>query len=331
MSHSATRVISLHQQDTEYSADSIEFNPFIDSGHARYFACGTYQLAESAIEVTASVVNDKDEDGERRNKPMDRLGRILVYEVVDTEDGRLVMYVRILFRKEHQRLDSPAVLDMKWSHHRISGKELLGVVDSIGNLSLYEFTDDEDKMFHFNGWHSIYNQTSRLSLYHRFATTPDEVVLCLSLDWSGHVSTADSATRITTSHSSGALSIISIDNERAQVVEQWHAHDFEAWIAAWNYWDTQIVYSGADDCLFKGWDLRMGTKTSIFVSKRYNEHVLLWDTRSMRQPLVDFQTGGGVWRLKWHPTEKHTLLAASMHAGAFVMDIRGGIVDENQG
>lgn len=53
-----------------------------------------------------------------------------------------------------------------------------------------------------------------------------------------------SATRITTSHSSGALSVIFIDNERVQVVEQWHAHDLEAWIAAWNYRDSQIVYSG---------------------------------------------------------------------------------------
>lgn len=96
MTHSTTRVFSLHHQDTEYSADSIEFNPFIDSGHARYFACGTYQLAESVTDDTTSAVNvnDEDEDSEWRNKPMDRLGRILVYEVVDTEDGSLVMYVR---------------------------------------------------------------------------------------------------------------------------------------------------------------------------------------------------------------------------------------------
>ena len=28
------------------------------------------------------------------------------------------------------------------------------------------------------------------------------------------------------------------------VAETWHAHDYEPWIAAWNYWDPNVIYSG---------------------------------------------------------------------------------------
>lgn len=112
---------------------------------------------------------------------------------------------------------------------------------------------------------------------------------------------------------------------------QWQAHDLfgspiEAWIAAFNCHDPNVLFSGADDATLKGWDLRTGDSSfsPIFKNARahsmgvcsiqfhphdanlvavgsYDEHVSLWDPRNMKAPLSLFSTGGGVWRLKWHP------------------------------
>ena len=105
--------VSIHSDDTIYSADSIEFCPF--ESHAHLLACGTYQLAKDETEEgTAAEVNkeeieeseadaqestevtdkskdedtdDDDDDGQMEvTKPMLRLGRLLVYDVGGQDD-----------------------------------------------------------------------------------------------------------------------------------------------------------------------------------------------------------------------------------------------------
>lgn len=45
--------------------------------------------------------------------------------------------------------------------------------------------------------------------------------------------------------SNGSLALLRPeDTGGLAVTESWHAHDHEPWIAAWNYWDTNVVYSG---------------------------------------------------------------------------------------
>lgn len=50
--------------------------------------------------------------------------------------------------------------------------------------------------------------------------------------------------RVVTSDSTGSLTVLSVAEDHLTAVSQWKAHDFEAWISAFSYWDTQLVYSG---------------------------------------------------------------------------------------
>lgn len=94
---------SLDSDDTIYSADSIEFCPF--QSHAHLLICGTYQLAKDETEdeepteptptEKSSRNNDDTSDSEdddeqiKVEKPMLRLGRLLVYDVQgDSDDSR---------------------------------------------------------------------------------------------------------------------------------------------------------------------------------------------------------------------------------------------------
>lgn len=104
-----------------------------------------------------------------------------------------------------------------------------------------------------------------------------------------------SAGKLVVSTSDGKVSVLSGETEM-QVEQTWHAHDFEPWIAAWDYWNTDSVWTGqrnsyshllpvanlsmsgkdsdrcmagGDDCKLKLWDLRQGTSRPSALNKTF--------------------------------------------------------------
>ncbi|CAG8617655.1 5405_t:CDS:2 [Funneliformis mosseae] len=317
-------VTSLYSIDTEYSADSVEFCPF--EQFSQYLACGTYQLSDSdslAKQVTTTQINEhQEEEFNKIDAPMKRLGRLLLYEINKHDDENKVNL------QELQRIETSAILDMKWSHQFINDKIILATANATGIIVLYNLNQD----------------IGRLDLIAKHITN-NEDKLCLSLDWSNRIEDARNNKSIVVSQSDGNIVLLSVDNQLGiHETNKWLAHTFEAWVAAFNYWNTNIIYTGGDDCLFKGWDLRQSQSTPLFSSKKhqagvcsiqsnphseyhlvtgsYDERILLWDTRSMKQPIYEHNIGGGVWRLKWHP-KKDYLSAACMHNGFHIIEVDG--------
>ncbi|KAK0142832.1 Diphthine methyltransferase [Merluccius polli] len=309
-----SRTRNLQVWDTELSADAVEWCP-VPAAHS-VLACGTYQLQKGPELPQAG-------DGD---VPHQRIGRLYLFEY--RQEGPLTPPLT-----ELQRIDTPAILDLKWCHVAVSGDPVLGMATASGEVQLYTLSDGPGQQ----GKRCLKEQTSQ-------SVGPE--CLALSLDWStGRGESSD--VRVACSDSSGCISVLSLGGAGLETTSQWKAHDFEAWITAFSYWDTQLLYSGGDDSKLKGWDLRMGCSSPTFTSKRhtmgvcsiqsnphqehilatgsYDEQVLLWDGRSMRQPLSETAVGGGVWRLKWHPTHPHLLLAACMHNDFHILDCHNAL------
>ncbi|TFK57301.1 WD-40 repeat-containing protein [Heliocybe sulcata] len=305
--------------DTVYPGVSTEFCP--SSGSQHILACGTYKLVEQEPEqLTPSSEGDVSSGRSKQT----RLGRCTMFRVNIGGDGEDTL-------DKIQDVDLPGILDMKWCDRTEGLSPLLGIADAEGSITLHEWKEDEAR----------YSTTWVYSIQ---LGRPD--VLCLSLDWSNRrwPSSCSALGSLVVSLSDGTLSILRPDSSTGLIPsDSWSAHEFEPWIAAWDYWDPNVVYSGGDDVKLKGWDIRQGLDNPTFVYKRFDagvtaiqshpyiEHlfaagsydstVRIFDTRNPSRPLEETNVGGGVWRVKWHPlaSRKDDLLVACMHDGFKVL------------
>lgn len=226
-------------------------------------------------------------------------------------------------------MTSPAVLDQKWCHRSRTSTAVLGIADSEGNISVQEWQPQNH-------------------IFRRLQNIPclSGDVLCLSLDWSNRRYPSDHLGSLIVSLSDGSLCLLNPSSSDGLVVSNvWRAHDYEPWIAAWNYWESSVVYSGGDDLSLKAWDIRQPLHRPVFANRSFDagvtsiqnhpyiEHLLavgsydnavrLFDTRNPLSPLTTIDVGGGAWRVKWHPSpeRKNDLLVACMHDGFKIVNI----------
>lgn len=266
------------------------------------FVVGNYELVNKEENVRIS------EDPVINENKSERLGRLYLYswenEVLKTLQG----------------INMPGILDIRWCTHSVKDKIILGLVNAAGKLIIFSL---EDGSCLKNLCEVVV--TSGLALY---------------LDWSTLINPCNSPL-ITVSDSKGYFYVYSLQDMNLKLLSKTKAHSYEAWITSFNYFNNNVVYTGADDCRFIGHDIRGRNTTfvsrehtagvtsiqnslwkdSLLFSGCYNGDLNSWDVRKMKFPVQKTNLGGGVWRLRCEPHQEPLMLASAMHNGFQVLEI----------
>jgi len=311
----AQNVNKIQKVDTGLNADSTEWCPYPELQHI--LLCGTYKLKESQNDSTNDQSSNSTEnssqavqnDSETVPEVQVRNGGVIVYSL-SYEEG-------VAKLNKSSSIDLCGILDIKWMNNISDEAAFFGVVDAEGHFQLLKLDDS----------HVEPVLKEHLS----------DKSLGLSLGWAPQ----QSPHRVTVSDSAGCITVFDLSSSKASVVSTWNAHGYEAWITAFHNTDANILYSGGDDCRLKRWDLR-DTTSATFTSRRhtmgvcsveshpwkshilatgsYDEELIVWDDRNMRQPLTSANLGGGVWRIKWDPFSGENILTATMYNGTHIID-----------
>jgi len=244
-------------------------------------------------------------------------------------DGRIHL-LDVAQRRELQRLPSAAILDIKWCPARLAGRHLAAAADATGHLLLLHLQQVGPRL---------------QQVASRQVAAPG--CLALALDWWVAGEDAEEA-RLAVSDSSGSVTVLQLRGETMTPLWTGLCHGHEAWTCGFSRADGSLLYTGGDDLLFRGYDLRQEPGQPVFTNRSheagvtsvqsdplqesclrtgsYDEHIYTWDARALRRPLSRVAIDGGVWRIKPHPRHLDRLLTACMYGGSHVTDAGGATV-----
>ncbi|BET01895.1 WD domain, G-beta repeat [Nesidiocoris tenuis] len=308
------KIEKLSYLKTELNADAVEWCPI--AGFHKIVVCALYEL-EANTNTDLIGKNEANEDvsltaGECSSKQY-RKGSLNVYELRD--DGTLV---------EQSNIYTSGILDCKWSSRRIAGTICLAAANATGCLLLFKF-DEERKSL---------TALSELNL--------SQGSLILSLDWSNRLATSSEDFQLVASDSAGYVHLVKLNDFDLVLSSTLKSHDFEAWITAFDCFNSNVFYTGGDDALLKIYDSRATVSKAISTVKEhsagvtsvqnnwkreftlltgsYDERVVFWDTRTMKRPMTDVKLPGGVWRIKHDPFDGSLIACPCMYGGSVVLD-----------
>ncbi|KAK9834039.1 hypothetical protein WJX81_005023 [Elliptochloris bilobata] len=226
------------------------------------------------------------------------------------------------FRVELAILDCAGIFDASW--FSAASQQALALALSTGSVQLVLVqTHNEDHCW----------------LESQAAVTVTRTAMVLSLD----IRDGDGAC-MGASTSAGDLAIIEVREGGWHISRAWSAHSLEAWTCAFDRHNANVLYSGADDSTFRGWDLRCEA-SALFMDRKahaagvcciqssphhehivctgsYDERARLWDTRHISRPLLTAEvcTGGGQLS-DLRPEERYTRAAAAVVAAPAVQPL----------
>ena len=251
-------------------------------------------------------------------------------------------------------LDTRAIFELKWapSAYTTAAGPLLAQADAGGSLVLYAVAVDAAAV-------GGVPATAALRSTAELRCGGGGLGMATCVDWNPSSAPAcggEGGNDLAVCGADGGLRLVALgaSGDLAVTLETDAAHDLEAWAVAFSHPNCaavgdpgSLLFSGADDAAFKGWDPRAGIDRPVFVNRRgheagvtcvapsphdphavatgsYDDNVRLWDVRSTVRPVETCRVncGGGAWRCRWHPTERR-LACAAMGGGAVTVDWTG--------
>ena len=309
-------VAATHQELTlGLNADVAEWCP--SPPHTRVLAAGTYQL---------------NEDTQRRE------GRLYLYRLEGELRAGSSLSLETL-----TETTLPGIFDLRW----VPGGSAPMLAAALADGSLRVLRPDLETA----------EPPGASSLQEQATSGPAlDGDMALSVDCHAGAGEAAAAgpCQLVSSYSSGALALHQLTPTALTSLRAWKGHDLEAWTASFDAWCPWVVFTGGDDSAWKGWDTRQPDPAALWSDRKshgagvccvassphqrhavctgsYDERARLWDCRMEARPVAVAAAagGGGVWRLKWHPTDPGLMLAACMHGGFAVLraDAAAGAIE----